>query len=328
MNDNQPDPSSPPAQKRRFRLLPPLRKTRTVREQDWRGQVVEVQKTELHVPGIIARAVLGVVLLILGITMLTGITTVDSTERGVMFNRVTGDLVILDEGFHYVAPIFATATIYDVRQDTYTEVAIGMTDEKQEAHTEVTVLYSPDPGRIQNIHQKLGPAYERKVVLPAVQGCTKDAVGLVTIDNLTGQNRVLVNQNIVHCIEDRLREQNLLPEQITVTDFDFSKAVNDANERKAVAKQAAEEALFRQQQAMADANTTRIAAQAEADAARLLAEATTGQNGEAYMFIQCLDAWREGGSQVPDISNGAITPCLFQPGPGSSLIVTAPTKAG
>lgn len=300
-----------PAKRRPFRLLPPLRKPSPYD----RRQMV------LNPAGVVARSVLGFFALVLVLLALFSVRVVDSHERAVVFDRIDGDLYIIDEGAHFVPRLLNTVTYYDVRDETYTETAIGITDEKQETHTEVTVRYAPDPAAVQTIHQRLGPHYERKVVVPAVQGCVKDAVSFVTIDGLTGTARANVNQNIRDCLTAALKRGDLLATEITITDFDFSDAVNSALEKKAVAKQAAEEASFRQLQAEVDANTTRIKAQAEADAARLLAEATRGEGGEAYLMNLCLEAWVKGGAQVPEITNGAITPCLFVPGPSSSLIV-------
>lgn len=265
-------------------------------------------------PGIAAVSVLALLALIVGGIAASGLTNVDSTERAVVFHT-DGSLTVLQPGkMQYVTPIFSSVTKYDVSESIYTETAVGLLSDNQETSTEVTVRYQPDPSAVRAIHQSIRKDYEPKVILPAVQGCTKDAVAFATIDNLTGTARAAVNQNIRDCITAALARGHILAIEITITDFDFSDQVNAANERKAVAKQAAEEALFRQQQAKADADTTRILAQAQADAARLLAQSTTGQQGEAYLFLEWLKVW-----------DGKL-PTVMTDG-DSSLLVTPPAQS-
>lgn len=276
--------------------------------------------------GIIRSAVAGLLALVVAITLLSGLTNVDSTEAAVVFHR-DGSLSIMGPGkFQFVPPIVNTVTKYDVRENVYTQTAVGISLDLQETTTEVTVLYAPDRAAIQTIHQTLGTGYEAKVVVPAVQSCVKNAVSHYNVEQLTGGVRAQVNDAIATCITNDLKAANLLVTKVSVTDFDFSDLFNHAIEAKAIAQQRAQEEKNKLEQTIYEANQTVIRAQAQADAARLIAQATSGQQGESYMFLQCLDAWRAGGSQVPSIANGAITPCLFQPGPGSSLIVTAPAQ--
>lgn len=292
------DPNIP---KPRRSILPPLRKPSPY---DRNGVVI-------NPPGLAIRLGIFAVVLIFSIIMLTGITNVGATERAVVFER-DGDLRILQPGkFQYVAPIVNTVTKYDVRETTYTETAIGISLDLQETTTEVTVRYSPDPASIQTIHQTLGTAYEAKVVVPAVQRCVKDAVSNYNVEQLTGAIRAKVNDDIARCITDDLKSSNLLVARVSVTDFDFSAQFNQAIEAKAIAQQRAQEERNKLEQVIYQANQTRVQAQAQADAAHLLAQSTSGEQGQAYLFLEWLKAWQAGGSQVPQIlSGGESTPFL------------------
>lgn len=255
--------------------------------------------------------------IVLVITALTGITVVDSTERAVVFHKTNGSLSILDPGYHYVMPVLQSATKYNVREVIYTESAVGITKNKQETTTEVTVRYLPDPKRIETIHQTLGPSFKDKVIVPAVQGCVKDVVSDYHTDSLTGPDRSTVMERIGQCIARDGAEANVLTVKVTVTDFDFSAAFNTAIEAKAVAEQRAEEEKNRLEQVKYQANQTVVQAEAQAHAVRILAEASTSgnTNSQAYLFLEWLKVWD---GKLPTVMSGDE---------GSSLLITPPSSS-
>jgi prohibitin 2 len=260
--------------------------------------------------------IIGLILVIIvGITAFTGITVVDSTERAVVFHKNNGSLSILGPGYHYIVPIIQSATKYDVRETTYTESAIGISLDLQETTTEVTVRYQPDPSSIQTIHQTLGTNYQTKVVVPAVQQCVKNAVSNYNVEQLTGAVRAQVNEKIAECIENDLKTPNLLVTKVSVTDFDFSVSFNDAIEAKAIAQQKAQEEKNRLEQVKYQANQTIVQAQAQAEAVRLLAEASTSGDtqSQAYLFLEWLKVW------------DGVLPTVMSGESGSSLLITPPS---
>lgn len=305
--ENQPNDNASPA-KRRFRILPPLR--RTVKSSF--GGASE----ELNPAGITARVILWVFLgffAIFGIVFVSsGFHNVDATERAVVFHS-NGSLTILPPGkFQWVTPIFNTVTVYDVRDVTYTENAVGISLDLQETTTEITVRYHPDPAAIQTIHQTLGTGYESKVVHPAVQGCVKDSVSFHNVEELTGSIRAQVASVIKECVEQSLGKGYLVTTAVTVTDFDFSSQFNAAIEAKAIAQQKAQEEKNRLEQVKYQANQTIVQAQAQAEAARLLSQAANSQEGSAYLFLEWLKKWD---GHLPQVLNG---------GEGQSVILQLP----
>jgi prohibitin 2 len=257
--------------------------------------------------------IVGVVLLFVG---LTGLTNVGATERAVVFHA-NGELEILEPGkFQWVTPVVNDLTRYNVREVVYTESAIGITKNKQETTTEVTVRYQPDPTKIEVIHQDLGRGYKAKIIVPAVQGCVKDVVSDYHTDSLTGPDRSLVNEGIDQCIRSAAKEGNLLVTKVTVTDFDFSPAFNTAIEAKAVAEQRAEEEKNRLEQVKYQANQTIVQAEAQARAVMLLANAaSSSQDSNAYLFLEWLKVW-----------NGVL-PTVMTGEDGSQLLITPPQSS-
>lgn len=262
--------------------------------------------------------IVGLITLLIGVIIgLSGLTVVDSTQRAVVFHKTNGSLSILDPGYHYVAPIFASATKYDVREKTYTESAVGISLDLQETTTEVTVLYSPDPVAIQTIHQTLGTSYEKKILVPAVQSCVKSAISNYNVEQLTGSIRVQVNEKISDCLINDAKHGNLLVTKVSVTDFDFSAQFNKAIEAKAIAQQAAQEEKNRLEQVKYQANQTIVKAQAQAEAVRLLNDASLSQdkNGNAYLYLEWLKVWD---GKLPTVMSGDQ---------GNSLLITPPSQS-
>lgn len=264
------------------------------------------------------RIIIGIAIIVIAITALTGLTTVDSTERAVVFHKSNGSLSILSPGYHYVLPVLQDATKYSVREVTYTESAVGISLDLQETTTEVTVRYQPDPIQIQTIHQTLGTSYQAKVVVPAVQTCVKNAVSNYNVEQLTGPIRSIVNEKISECISKEMHDGYLLVTKVSVTDFDFSAQFNHAIEAKAIAQQAAQEEKNRLEQVKYQANQTIVRASAQAEAQRLLnAAAISGDtNSNAYLFLEWLKVWD---GKLPSVLSGDST---------SSLLITPPSNSG
>lgn len=242
--------------------------------------------------------------------LIAGLTNVGATERDVVFHR-DGSLSILQPGkFQWVTPIINDVTTYDVRDTTYTESAIGISLDLQETTTEITVRYHPEEDAIQTIHQTLGRGYERKVLVPAVQGCVKDSVSFYNVEELTGATRAIVVESIRSCITSAMAKGHLVSTQITATDFDFSPQFNQAIEAKAIAQQKAQEEKNRLEQTIYQANQTRIQADAQAYATAALAAATSGDQGQAYLFLEWLKRWD---GVLPQYMGGDNTGLLITP---------------
>ena len=83
--------------------------------------------------------------------------------------------------------------------------------------------------------------------------------------------------------------------------MDFSPEFAKAVEEKQIAEQRAKRAIYvaqeAEQQAQADINR----AKGKAEAQRLLAETLKAQGGQLVLQKEAIQAWREGGSQMPKV---------------------------
>lgn len=265
------------------------------------------RRTVLWVAGIVAAFVL----------VTSSLQTVDAGERAVVFHR-DGSLTTLQPGkFQFVLPVLNTVSVYNVQSQLYREVAEGISKDIQVVTTEVAVLYHPDATAIRAIHQELGPDYADRIVAPSVQDAVKSAVSYWNAEELTAQTREQVKQDVARRITEDLAAHDVIVDQVSITDFDFSLEFNAATEAKVVAQQKALEARNNLERAKYEANQTIIEATAQAEAARLLASSASGE-GSAYLFLEWLKVWN---GQLPQYMSGENGQEAFiLPGP------TAPTR--
>lgn len=260
--------------------------------------------------GAIAAGAAALVILLL---VSSSLHNVDAGERAVVFHS-NGSLTTLQPGkFQFVAPLINTVTIYNVQSQLYKESAEGISKDIQVVTTQVAVLYHPDAGQIPTIHQTLGPDYADRIVPPSVQDAVKSAVSYWNAEELTAGTRELVKHDIASRITTDLVAKHLIVDQVSITDFDFSKEFNAATEAKVVAQQRALEAKNKLEQSKYEANQTIIQATAQAEAARLLSESTSGEKGQAYLYLEWLKHWN--GVLPQYMTGGGSDPNFFFPAP-------------
>lgn len=272
--------------------------------------------------------ILGGFLLIL--TVWNSWYVVDAGERAVVFNSVTGGLRETDSGFHLMVPFVDVVTRYETRSQLYSTHAEGASRDLQIVNSEIAVRYHPDSGAISSIHKNLGPDYADRAIKPAVQEAVKAATARYNAVQLI-EERPLIKLAMVESLSKTLGESSIVLDELNIVDFDFSEEFNAAIELKVVAKQEAEQAnntlqrtRFEQQAkvitaqadyeaALLQANTTRVKAEADRDAARIVTDGLS----EDYLNLLRIRQWNGvlPGTLVTDGSADVLVGAL---GTGSS----------
>lgn len=238
-----------------------------------------------------ATAIVGGIAVALILLVSASLHNVDAGERAVVFHK-NGSLTTMQPGkFQFVLPVLNSVYVYNVQSQLHTRETEGLSKDLQLVKTDVAVLYHPDPAAVTDIHQLYGPDYAARVIDPAIQDAVKSAVSYWNAEELTAATRDLVKQAITDRVGSDLAEAHLLLDQLSITDFDFSTQFNAATEAKVVAQQRALEARNNLERSKYEANQTIIQAQAQAEAARLLAQAASTDEGSAYLFLEWLKKW-------------------------------------
>jgi len=193
---------------------------------------------------------------------------VDPGYRGVKVRLGSVQPGPLDEGIHAIIPFMETVVQMEVRINKEESSASAASKDLQTVSSKVTVNYHPDPAAVDQLFQKVGLSYGPRIIAPAVQEVVKAISAQYTAEELITK-RPMVKDMIREQLTTRLATHNIIVDDISITDFDFSKSFNDAIEAKQVAEQNVQKAQRDLQRIEVEAKQKIAQAGAEASALRL-----------------------------------------------------------
>ena len=226
-------------------------------------------------------AIFGLIAGILFSVVSQGIIVVQPTEVAVVFDVLSGELQEppRTSGTHIVIPIIQEVTIYAIEQQQYTmsgissEGALSGNDsvrarsvDGQEIYVDMTIIYSIDPLHANIVHARWQNRYQNELIRPTIRGFTRDVVSQFQAENIYGEDRTAVEEQIETRLRARLADEGLTLTDLVVRDVTFTTEFADAIERKQIAEQAALEAAFRVDQERQEAERVRVTAQGQRDA--------------------------------------------------------------
>jgi len=193
---------------------------------------------------------------------------VDPGYRGVKVRLGSVQPGPLDEGIHIIVPLMDRVVLMEVRINKEESSASAASKDLQTVSSKVTVNYHPDPLAVDELFQKVGLSYGPRIIAPAVQEVVKAISAQYTAEELITR-RPEVKDLIREQLTTRLAIHNIMVDDISITDFDFSKSFNDAIEAKQVAEQNVQKAQRDLQRIEVEAKQKVTQAKAEAEALRL-----------------------------------------------------------
>lgn len=172
--------------------------------------------------------------------------TINAGEAGVLYKRFSGGTVtdiVYNEGFHVIFP-WDIMTIYNTRVQEKTYSLFVLTAEGLQIELIVSIRYYPERPAVAVLHQKVGPDYLDKIVVPEIDDTLRQTAGTMTLDDIymskgASLYRILakaifkIEKNYV-TIQDVIVRQIILPKQVAV-----------AIESKVEQKQLSEAYLYR-----------------------------------------------------------------------------------
>jgi regulator of protease activity HflC (stomatin/prohibitin superfamily) len=259
--------------------------------------------------------VIGAVLLLA--LLLSTFAIVEPGTRGVYILFGNADDVALDEGLHWKNP-FATVKVVPVRQVVFNQKAEAASADLQTVHTQIAVNYHADPSKVAQLYKQIGPTHqewENVLLRPAIQEVGKAVTARFTAEALI-QRRDEAKAGITDAIIKRLAREHIVVTEVSITDFGFNKAFNDAIEAKQIAEQRAQQEQnelnrvqieAQQMVKKAEANKTAqiLDAEGQAREIEILAEAEAGYQQRvgnaataAGVKLRALEKWNGAMPQV------------------------------
>ena len=227
---------------------------------------------------------------------------------------------VLLEGIHLRPPLVSNVDIYDLTVQKFEVPAESSTKDLQDLKASFAINFRLDPIQVVEIRRKQGTLQNivSKIIAPQTQESFKIAAARRTVEEaITKRNEL--KEDFDNALGERLDKYGILILDTSVVDLSFSPEFARAVEEKQIAEQKSQRAVYvareAEQQAQADINR----AKGKAEAQRLLAETLRAQGGELVLQKEAIEAWREGGAQMPKVlvtggdSQGGV-PFLFNLG--------------
>lgn len=238
----------------------------------------------------IKKIVIGAVsFLLLVIIISTSFGTIGAGQRGIKtrFGKVVG---ILDTGLYMKNPLTTQVKKVDVQTQKEQAEATAASSDLQTVNTKVAVNYNLDVNKLQDLYTKIGLEYKSKIIDPAIQEEVKAVTAKYTAEQLITK-RQEVTDAIKLGLTTRLAENDIQVTGVSIVNFDFSGAFNEAIERKVTAEQNALAAKNKLDQVKFEADQTIETAKAQAESIKIQAQAINSQGGADYVQLQAIKQW-------------------------------------
>lgn len=261
--------------------------------------------------------ILGIVLAIIGLIGLNVFVIINPGQAAVLSVLGKAQDGVLLEGFHFKPPLVSTVDIYDLTVQKFEVPAQSSTKDLQQLSASFAINFRLDPIKVVKIRREQGTLQNivSKIIAPQTQEAFKIAAAKRTIEEAITQREEL-KADFDETLVERLDKYGIIVLDTSVVDLTFSPEFAKAVEEKQIAEQQARRAVYvakeAEQQAQAEINR----AIGKAEAQRLLAETLKAQGGNLVLQKEAIEAWRQGGSQMPKvlIMNGdskSTVPFLF-----------------
>ncbi|MFP4135035.1 MAG: prohibitin family protein [Halothece sp.] len=261
--------------------------------------------------------IIAALLLIIGFNSYTVINPGQAGVLSILGQAQEGALL---EGIHFKPPIISKVDVYDVTVQKYEVPAQSATKDLQDLNASFAINFRLDPVQVVDIRRKQGTLSNvvAKVISPQTQESFKVAAARKTAEEaITKRDELKADFDIA--LNSRLEKYGIIVLDTSVVDLNFTKAFAQAVEDKQIAEQSAQRAVYiareAEQKAQADINR----AKGRAEAQRLLADTLRAQGGSLVLQKEAIEAWRQGGSQMPNVlvmggDNKSSVPFLFNLG--------------
>lgn len=251
------------------------------------------------------KLIIGLLIAVILLTILNPFVTIDAGHRGVILNFGAVSDIILDEGLHFRIPIMQEIIEMDVQIQKSKTQADAATKDLQDTKFVIVVNYHISPDRVNWVYQKIGSAFEDRIIGPNVEESVKSVAAKYTAEQLITK-REIVSTEIQESLKVKLLTYSIIIDDFSIVDFDFSEQFTQAIEEKQTAEQKALKAERDLQRIKTEAKQRIEQARAEAQSLRLKRLEVTPQLlklREIEAQIKAIEKWD---GKLPAYTGGAV----------------------
>jgi regulator of protease activity HflC (stomatin/prohibitin superfamily) len=265
---------------------------------DREGDVVSVRRRGF------SPKIIGIILIILVVFFLvTSIRVIPVGHAMVRFNVLSKRLTSLEEGVVFVPHVIFRTHIYDLRRQEYTMSSVkgegrrrdvddslwSPTKEGLQVGIDLTCWYRINPTRASDVHKRIGPDYDEKVVRPAIRSTVRLVISEYPIMDVYSEERKTIQQQILERTITLLEPDGFEIEEIILRDVNFTADFGKAIEDKQIAQQEAERMRYILEREQLEADRKKIEAEGKARAIEIVS-AKLKRNPEYinYLYVEKL----------------------------------------
>ena len=178
--------------------------------------------------------VVGMVILL--IIMFGSFFIVGTDQRAVLVTFGKVNMNAIGDGLHMKLPLVQGVIKYDIKTQKYTAEASASSKDLQIITATVATNYHISPDKVADIHISLGPNYADTVIQPLEQESVKATTAKYNAEELITK-REQVRLDIKDLLLQKLKDRNIIVEDVSITNFKFSDQFDQAIEAKVTAEQ-------------------------------------------------------------------------------------------
>lgn len=207
----------------------------------------------------------------------------------------------MTEGLNFKAPFTTTVYTVSVQPQTYSpseRIAAGSSD-LQSLLSEIQVEWRIEEDRVVEFWREFRApeAFQERILKSIVTEAYNTSAAQFTAADAV-KKRTDLSSQFAEVVTEKTQRYPIRILRATVTDIDFQPEFAKAIEQKQIAQQKAQEAAYRAEEAMQDAQAKINLAKGQAEAARLRAKALQEQGGDLVLQQQAIEKWD---GRVPSI---------------------------
>ena len=227
------------------------------------------------------------------------ITFIPANTVGIKYSAISGvSEDTLNEGLAFKSPIDKIYTIDTTVQEKAMANLSVQTKDAQYVTMEINVKYSVNNSNAFKIFKsyKTLDNLQNNLIANATQRAVEEVTTKYNVIELLGEQRSTIYIEIENALKERLSNEGVDLNFITIVDTSASASIEKAIEDEAVAQKNVETALQKQEQAKIEAQTKLIQAEGEAKANAVKTEALTDE----VLMEMWINKWN---GQLPKVSD-------------------------
>src|SRR5437867_5029928 len=250
----------------------------------------------------------GLLLLAVGVALLlvlipASIRVVPVGNALVIFNTLTRSFRLARQGVTLIPPFITQTQLYDLRRLEYTMTGTrgegkksewddslwSPTKEGLQVGIDLTVWHHLDPLRVADIHQRIGPDYEEKIIRPAVRSVIRLVISEYAVMDVYSAKRARIQDEINEKIKQLVEKDGFIIDEVVLRDVRFTDEFAKAIEAKQIAQQAAEQMKYVLEKEQREAERKVIEATGRAKAIDTITQALQkNPNYIRYLYVDKL----------------------------------------